>query len=82
MINHFAFVLRADAGEHFALRLRDAEFVVDLPDFLRHFGPVVRFFGAVPRVINDVVEIQFAEIRAPGGQRLFVKDLERLQPMF
>jgi hypothetical protein len=55
VVHHFTFVLCSYSSEHFALRLRNTQSVVDLANVLRHFIPVICFLCSRSCVIDDVI---------------------------
>ena len=65
VIDHFRVVLRADTGERFLLRFRDAEAVKGVTDILREILPA-RFHVRLRTHIGiDVLHIQLGNIRSP-----------------
>src|SRR5699024_3220115 len=80
VVDDLRLVLGGDAGdETLLLRLGDAEAVVGLLDVL---GQVLPGGGLLLRgadEVLDVVEGDAGQIRAPGGQRLLVEELQRLE---
>src|SRR5699024_1660870 len=65
--------------EPLLLRLGDAQAVVGLLDVLGQVVPVGDLLLGGADEVLDVVEGDAREVRAPGGQRLPVEELERLQ---
>ena len=79
VVDDLGLVLGADPGEEFALRLGDAEPVEGVLDVLRDLAPVAAvLFGGADEVV-DVVEVDLAEVAAPGRGRARVEVLQRLE---
>ena len=67
----FALVLRGDAGEVLALRLRDPELVVGVLDRLGKVVPGIDLVFGRLDVVVDVVEVEVGHVdREPGRHRL------------
>ncbi len=69
-----------DAGEVLALGLGDAEVFVGLLHLGRNFVPGVEAPGRRRRVEHQLVEVQAAQVGAPGRHRLAFEDFQRLEP--
>ena len=80
VVHELRIVLCADAGERFALRLRDAEALESIFNILRDVLPVVFHAGLGTDVGRDVIHVQALNGRAPIRDRHLVIDLQRLQP--
>ena len=79
VINQLRVVLRADAGERLALRLRDAEAIKGVLDVLGHILPVVLHPGLRADIGGDVIHVQPLDRRTPVRQGHFVVDLQSMQ---
>ena len=80
VIHELGIVLCADAGERFALRLRDAETLESIFNILRDVLPVAFHVGLGTDVCCNVIHVQPLDGRAPIRDRHLVIDLQRLQP--
>ena len=69
MVDHFAFVLRAHAGQVLLLGLGNTQAVECVPYFGGNVFPR-ESFGPRPDVIEDIVEVYVVELAAPLGHRL------------
>ena len=75
VIDDFRLVLGANAGEELALRLRNAEALEGVLDRVGHVVPRACVALGGLEVVEDVVEIDPAEVGAPVGHRLREEDL-------
>src|SRR5207253_3164679 len=80
VVHDLRLVLRADAGEILLLRLGDPELVPGVLDVGRQVLPRVRLILGRLDVVEDVVEVDVAEIAAPLGQRSREEVVEALVP--
>jgi hypothetical protein len=80
VVHDLRLVLRADAGEILLLRLRDPELVPGVFDVGREVLPRVRLILGRLDVVEDVVEVDVAEIAAPFGERTGEEVVEALVP--
>ena len=71
-------VLRAHPGQEFPLGLGDAQAVERLLDLAGHIVPVLTLLFGRLDVVVDVIEIDGAEVGAPGGGGAREEDIERL----
>ena len=69
VVDDLGLVLGADAGQELALRLGDAEPVEGLLDVLGHLVPAAAVLLRGADEVVDVVEVDLAEVAAPGGGR-------------
>ena len=82
VVNHLGLVLRGNTcDEALLLRLGDAQLVVGVLDVLRQVVPAGGLLLGGADVVLDVVEVDVGQVRAPGGHRLLVKDLQRLHAL-
>jgi len=65
VVDDLGLVLRADAGEELALRLRDAEAVEGVLDVLGDLGPVTAVLVRGADEVVDVVEVDLVQVAAP-----------------
>ena len=65
VVDDLRFVLGADAGQELALRLRDAQLLEGVLDVFRNLVPGLALLLGRPDVVEDVVEVDPAESRAP-----------------
>ena len=80
MKHHFAFILRGDTSQIFALGFGDAKFFVGVAHLLGQVVPLAHLFGGGLQVIKNVLEIEFRHIDGePFGHRLFVEGGKRAQ---
>ena len=81
VVNHFAFVLRCDAGEVLALGLRDAELVVGVLDRLRQLFPGAHLLLDRLDVVVDVLKVEVRHLcREPRHHGPTEEALQRAQP--
>ena len=80
MVDDLGVVLRPDAGEELALRLRDPEPLEGLLDLLGDVVPRLLFALGRLAVVDDLVEIDGPEVATPLGHRPAQEVLVRPQP--
>ena len=80
VVNKLGVVLRADAGERLALRLRDAQTLKGLLDVLRDVLPVVAHLGVGADIGCDVIHVQSLDGGSPVGYLHLVIYLEGFKP--
>ena len=79
VVDDLRVVLRADAGQELALRLRDAEPVEGLLDGVGDVIPRTAHLLDGLDVVVDVLEVETREIRAPRRHRPLAEVVERLE---
>ena len=79
VVDDLGLVLGADAGEELLLGLGDAEPVEGVLDVGRHVVPGLALLLGRLQVVEDVLEVDLAEVAAPRGHRARAEVLERLQ---
>src|SRR5215213_6079108 len=80
MIDDFALVLRANPSQELSFRLGDAELLEGVLNVLGDFFPRLALLLGWTDVVEDVVEIDPGEIRAPVRHRALLEVLQCLQP--
>src|SRR5690606_6644074 len=81
MVDHLRVVLRARTSQELLLGLGDAQTVEGALDVLGNLVPrTALFFGGAHEEVN-LFFAQAREVRTPGGHRLALVDLKRLQPL-
>ena len=76
VVNKLGVVLRADAGERLALRLRDAQALEGLLDVLGDVLPVVAHLGVWADIGRDVIHVQSLDGGSPVRYLHLVINLE------
>ncbi len=80
VVDHLGLVLRGHAGdETLTLGLGDAELLVGVADLLRKVFPGLGLLLGRAHEVFDVVEVDLAEIGAPGGHGLAAEELVALE---
>ncbi len=79
MVDNLRFVLRTDAGQELALGLGDAQLLKGVLDLGRDVLPGLALAIGGLHVVVNIVEIEVAEVAAPGRGRLLPEDVMRLQ---
>ena len=80
VVDHLGFVLGAHTGQELALRLGDAQAIEGALDLLRNVIPGAALLLCGAQVVVDVVEVDAAQVRAPGGHGLGPEDVQSLVP--
>ena len=79
VIDRLGLVLRANARQELLLGFRNAKPVEGALHVRGHLVPVLRALLGGLEVIVDVLEVDRAQVGAPGRERLLFKDFERAQ---
>ena len=82
VIDQLGVVLRTDAGERFALCLRDTQLLKSVLDVFGDIFPVGLHAGVVAHIGDDIVHIQTVDLRPPVRHVGAVIDLEGFQAEF
>ena len=86
MIYHFAFILSTYASQEFTLGLGDSQPLESILDLDRHRVPVALRLLAGAHEVVDFIVVQLGQFvvgpHAHQRCRLFVEDLQRLEPPF
>jgi len=69
VVDDLGVVLRADAGQELALGLRNAETLEGLLDLVRDIVPGLLLALGRLAVVNDLVEVDLAQVAAPPRHR-------------
>ena len=69
VVNHFRVILRAHTGEVFLLSLGDTQLIEGGLDRVRHIFPGFLVNLRRTDIIIDIIQVQTAQIRTPGGHR-------------
>src|SRR3989338_1152161 len=77
MVDDLGVILRADASQELLLGLWDPKLIKCLLDILRHIIPVVFLPISWLEVIEDIVEVDRAQIRPPFRHRSRIEVLKR-----
>ena len=80
VVDDLRLVLSRDAGQELALGLGHAQPVVRGLDVRRQVLPARGLLVGRPQVIEDVLEVDHAEVCAPRRHRLLAEDLEGAKP--
>ncbi len=82
VIHHITVILSTNTGERFFFGFGNSESIKCFFNIFRYVFPLARFLRIRTNKINNLIQIEFTQIRSPGRNLCLFKKLKSLQSFF